>query len=164
MFTVAIELAEKLDEAFPGKPHAVKIQEFSDDAVNVEKGAKYTISRFALPLSLTKGMDYASLLPMMPARGTTSSPMNEEWQEKIKRSIVSGLKEQLPSLKDKHVVVDLPEGAHWGTPVSKKTNDGKSMLNFMARNLTISLNVMIHRPVQVGTLKSRGYGDLKRIV
>jgi hypothetical protein len=164
MFTAAIQLAEKLDDFFPGKPHAVKIQQFSDDAVNVEKGARYHISRFALPLSLTKGMDYASLLPMMPARGSTSAPMNEEWQEKIKHSIVSSLKEQLPALKNKHVVADFTNGANWGTPVSKKTNDGKSMLNFMARNLTISLNVMIHRPIQVGTLRSRGYGDLKRIV
>jgi hypothetical protein len=151
----ANQIAVALDKEFGGL-HAVDIVSGEHDVAE-KRYTKYHIRKLMLPRSKCRSMR-DELLKALPERGSKNrAEVQPAYLDLLEATILNGLKEEFP---DKAGLFfngfDWKEPPRWGVPLSVNGD-----LVFNAVDLVFSLPVRITGPVQVGSLRARGFGDIR---
>lgn len=151
----AIDLARALDRCYPGAAHHVDILEFQD-GLDVDEWTLYSVRRLAIPRNKTRKHYDEWLRKGAPPEGSSKAPLDPSLHGVVTDVALAGLRERYPEAK----WTVRPHGELMvGTPV---TVGGE--LCFTVRDLSIWLPNRLRAPLQIGALRSRGFGDLRRIV
>lgn len=149
-------IAVALDAAFGGL-HAPEIKS-GERSVKEQDYTSYHIRKLVLPRKKCRRMR-EQLLAALPPRGSKEQRhVQTEYLDELKKSILDGLREEFPDeagLFFSGLRWSESEPPRWGTPLSINGE-----LVFNAIDLNFTLPVRLSGPVQVGALRSRGYGDI----
>lgn len=148
----ALEIARCLDAEFGGK-HALDIVQ-GERAIEPKNRAVYHIRKLALPRKRTlKEAD--ALADLARTKGV---PLGEAHLALAKEVILAGLRETFPDEAPLFINgLTFLSTPTWGTPVSLG-----GALNYIAQDIQFALPHRVVGPVQVGALRSRGFGDLRQ--
>lgn len=149
-------IAVALDAQFGGL-HAPEIKS-GERSVTEKDYTRYHIRKLVLPRKLCR-RKREELIAALPPRGSGEQrQIQPEHLELIKDAILKSLKEEFPEdagLFFNGLKWSETEPPRWGTPLSVNGE-----LVFNAIDLNFTLPVRLVGPVQVGALRSRGYGDI----
>lgn len=148
----AIALA--MDAQFGGL-HAPEIKS-GERSVTERDHTRYHIRKLVLPRKLCR-RKREQLLAALPPRGSGEQrQVQTEHLADLKEAILKGLKEEFPEEAGLFFNgLKWSEPPRWGAPLSINGE-----LVFNAIDLNFTLPVRLGGPVQVGALRSRGYGDI----
>lgn len=150
-------IAIALDNQFGGL-HRPEIKS-GEHSVTERDYTRYHIRKLVLPRKLCR-RKREDLLAALPPRGSGEQrQVQPEYLEILKETILKGLREEFPEEKGlflNGMKWNKNEMPRWGAPLSVNGE-----LVFNAIDLNFTLPVRIGGPVQVGALRSRGYGDIQ---
>jgi hypothetical protein len=150
----ALEIARCLDTEFGGQ-HALDVVQ-GERRLEPKTHTTYHIRKLAIPRKRTK-KEADALADLARTKGV---PLSEEHLALVKDVILSSLREAFPD--EAMLLINsltFSSSPVWGTPISVTGS-----LRFVAQDIHFALPHKIIGPVQVGSLRSRGFGDLRQPV
>lgn len=151
VYTVASQLAHCLDAAFDGPPHQVNLLRFAEKPSGNSKVMPYYINRLVLSTKLSSKLPKSLLSSIQNGDLTVDEATQEMVTNLINRHAKAFLGDDCP-----FIMLNKDTPMKWGTPIGIKGG-----LRFSLTGIHLLIKNDAFAPIQVGSLRTHGYGDIR---